>query len=573
MVRWVRIFTWLVILVVYTATALAQQGGAAQAEAPNYLAVQLDTRIRRVTDDLTKDIPSLPAHQRAILWSQIGGLLWKDDPKGALQMFTSAVEEFEKAAKQKGSLTGDRQPERRQLVEAAQVVLQTVGARDRQLSERLLEQLAALTEELQKGNDTSASNGTAEALVGSALQLLEKDAARAAALGSQSLRYGDATRLPYLLDGLRKQNGRLADSLFDEALGSARAAENINRFLLLTYAAFPSPYFPSLNLKGEAAPAKWQVSLLQAIAAGAMRSDAEARYCDYATLMAQLLAEVDRLLPQQAGSVRAALTRCEAKSQPVEESLATAPLKTVDDYLAAAAKATTLDRRVITLGRAAQLAEQQGDFQKGISILDNLTSEERKFLGDTWELMRQEIVTKAAVSYYTQGDFASMERMIDSTPARTKPFLELELVKRLADGRKADAAFIRQRLASARQGLSKSEEPGFWPYFHYMAMARLYADVDPQEVVPVIREMVKLVNRTAAATKSRDQRAEEQAAATPLKPLEFPAELMETYAEDLVQLISTIEPPVLRAGARLYVLTTLLAHKQRLLDGNKVRRN
>jgi hypothetical protein len=92
----------------------------------------------------------------------------------------------------------------------------------------------------------------------------------------------------------------------------------------------------------------------------------------------------------------------------------------------------------------------------------------------------------------------------------------------------------------------------------------------PQEVVPVIREMVKLVNRAAAATKSRDQRAEEQAAAAALKPLEFPAELMETYAEDLVQLISTIEPPVTRAGARLYVLTTLLAHKQRLLDSNKV---
>ena len=48
----------------------------------------------------------------------------------------------------------------------------------------------------------------------------------------------------------------------------------------------------------------------------------------------------------------------------------------------AAAKATTLDRRVITFGRAAQLAEQQGNFQKGLSILDKLTSEERKFLGD-----------------------------------------------------------------------------------------------------------------------------------------------------------------------------------------------
>jgi hypothetical protein len=573
MARWVRFFTWLAMLLVYTATALAQQGGAAQADAPNHLAVQLDSRIRRVTDDLTKDIPSLPAHQRAILWSQIGGLLWKDDPRGALQMFTSAVEEIENAAKQKSSLNGDRRPERRQLEEAAQFVLQTVGARDRQLSERLLEQLAALSEELREGKDPSAPDGTAEALVGSALHLLEKDAARAAALGSLSLRYGDATRLPYLLDGLRRQNGRLADGLFGEMLRSAQAAQNINRLALLTYAAFPSPYFPSLNLKGEAAPGKWQVSLLQAIAAGVMRDDAEARYCGYATLMAQLLAEVDRLLPQQAGSVRAALTRCEAKSQRVEEALSTTPLKTVDDYLAAAEEAKTLDRRVITLGRAAQLAEQQGDFQKGISILDSLTGEERKFLGDTWELMRQEMVTKAAVSYYTQGDFASMERMIDSTPARTRPFLELELVKRLAHIKKADAAFIRQRLASARQGLSKSEEPGFWPYFHYMAMARLYADVDPQEVVPVIREMVKLVNHAAAGTKSRDRRAEEQAAAAPLKPLEFPAELMETYAEDLVQLISTIEPPVLRAGARLYVLTTLLAHKQRLLDGNKVSGN
>jgi hypothetical protein len=45
---------------------------------------------------------------------------------------------------------------------------------------------------------------------------------------------------------------------------------------------------------------------------------------------------------------------------------------------------------------------------------------------------------------------------------------------------------------------------------------------------------------------------------------------METYAEDLVQLISNIEPPLIRAGARLYMLTSLLAHKQRLRDSNKV---
>jgi hypothetical protein len=568
MARWVRFFTCLVILVVYAATALAQQGGAAQADAPNYLVVQLDSRIRRVTDDLTKDIPSLPIHQRAILWSQLGDLLWKDDPKVALQMFNSAVEEFENAAKQKSSLTGDRRPERRQLVEAAQVVLQTVGARDQQLSERLLKQLATLTEELQKGNDTGTSDGTAEALVGSALLLLEKDAARAAALGSMSLRYGEATRLPYLLAGLRKQNGRLADSLFDEALRGAQATQNVNRLAALTYAAFPAVYDPSF--KGEAPPAKWQVGLLQTIAAGVLSRDIEAQYCDYAGLMARFITEVDRLLPQRAGSVRAALARCEAKSQRVEDALSTTPLNTVDDYLAAAAKAKTLDRRAFMLVRAAQLAERQGDFQKGLSILDSLTSEERQFVGDTLEMIRQDIVTKAAFAYYTEGNFASMEKVLDSVPARIKPFLELELVKRLFESKKGDAAFIRERLGSVRQGLPKSEEPGFWPYFHYMAMARLYADVDPQEVVPVIREMVKLVNRVAAATKSRDQSAEEQAAAAPLKPLEFPAELMDTYAEDLIQLVSTIESPAIRTGARLYMLTSLRAHKQRLLDSNKV---
>lgn len=568
MARWVRFITSLSVLISSAATALAQQGGTTQADAAAYLVVQLDSRIRRVTDDLTKDAPSIPPHQRAVLWSQLGDLLWKDDQRHALQMLKNAVEELESAAKQKGGLVADRRPDKGQLVEAAQIVLRASSARDRQLSERLIELLAALTEELRKGGDASRSNSTAEALVGSALLLLEKDPARAAALGSASLRYGESMRFPQFLAGLRRQNSRLADGLFEEALGAAQAAQSVNRLTALTYVAFPALYDPSF--KGEAPPAKWRTSLLRAIAAGVMREDSEGRNCGYASLMARLLAEVDGLLPQQAGPLRATLARCEAKSLRVEEALSPAPLKTVDDYLSAAAKAPTLERRVFTLVRAAGLAAQQGDFQKGLSILDNLTSEERQSLGDAWEPMLREMLVEAAFFYYTKDDFSSVEKVISSAPEQSRPFVELDLARRLVESKKGDAAFIRGRLAAVRQSLAKVEEPGFWLYFHYMTMARLYAAVDPQEVAPVLREAVKMINRTAEATKSRDQSAEEQAAAAPLTPLEFPAELFETYAEDMVQIISTIEPPVIRARARLYVLASLLAQKQRLADGNKV---
>lgn len=553
-----RFLPVLLILLISSQVVPAQQRNAKQTGQTDPNIDLLTFQILHVTEGLMKDSQSFTPLERAVLWTRLGDLLWKDDREQGRRMLVKAVDEIEIASNQKKSIS-EPQIQKEQLVNTTRTVLRIVSARDKQLSERLLKTLSHLGDEKQSGT-ASQSDGIADALVDSALLVLNTDIKRAAGLASQSLQYGESNQFPSLLVLMRGLDSELADGLFREALAVAQAKQSANLLLALTYVAFPSVYTP--GTRDLAPPDNLRRSLLSLLAAGIIQeSQANGGNCINATSIVRLLGEVDRLLPEESVAIRAAVLRCQPQSPMVEESLSSTPPKTVDDYLDLASKSKTIEMRVMTLVRAAQLASAQHDYKKAINIIDNLSSDERQVLGDTWEGMRRDTATAAALHYYAKNDLATVEEIITATPSELRPFVNLSFAEQVAKEKNFDRIFVQDRLSLVRQGLGR-RQPSFLLYYPYVKLATLYAQVEMPEAFNVLREAVKVVNRASQAPKTSSAQSEEKIAEGSLEPLSLPVVLVAANAGEIIEVVALLESPSLRARARLSVLGSLIEQKR-----------
>jgi hypothetical protein len=171
-----------------------------------------ETQIEQVSNDLAKDAMLFEHLDRAILWSRLGDLWWKVDAERGRGFLLRAVEDLEAAA---AKSTSERLPEndRKQLIKAIGVVMRIVASRDQKLGDRLLASLSTLTTERKENSLSENSSYMADALVQAALQVVSENPARAAQLGSLSLRQGSASQFHSLLIGLRERDSKLADDL------------------------------------------------------------------------------------------------------------------------------------------------------------------------------------------------------------------------------------------------------------------------------------------------------------------------------------------------------------------------
>jgi hypothetical protein len=553
-----RFLTVLLILLISSQVVPTQQRNAKQTAQTDPNIDLLTFQTLQITEGLMKDSQSFTPLERAVLWTRLGDLLWKDDREQGRRMLVKAVDEIEIASNQKKSIS-EPQIQKEQLVNTTRTVLRIVGARDKQLSERLLKTLSHLGDEKQSGT-ASQSDSIADALVDSALLVLNTDIKRAAGLASQSLQYGESNQFPSLLISMRRLDSELADGLFKQALAVAQAKQSANLLLALTYVAFPSVYTP--GTKDLAPPDNLGRSLLSLLAAGIIQeSQANGGNCINATSIVRLLGEVDRLLPEESVAIRAAVLRCQPQSPMVEEALSSTPPKTVDDFLDLASKSKTIEMRVMTLVRAAQLASAQHDYKKAINIIDNLTSDERQVLGDTWEGMRRDTATAAALHYYAKNDLATVEEIITATPSELRPFVNLSFAEQVAKEKNFDRIFVQDRLSLVRQGLGR-REPSFVLYYPYVKLASLYALVEMPEAFNVLREAVKVVNRSSQAPKTSSAQSEERIAEGSLEPLSLPVVLVAANAGEIIEVVALLESPSLRARARLSVLGSLIEQKR-----------
>ena len=520
-----------------------------------------ETQIDQLSNDLSKDATTFQTLDRAVLWSRLGDLWWKTDAERGRGFLLKAVQDIEAAVSTKSD--GQHKNDSGQLISAIRVVTQIVASRDDKLGDRLITSLSAFTKDA-KESSSSDSVYLADALVEAAMQIISDDPARAAQLGSASLRYGDSSKLNLLLIGLRDRNSKLADSLFNEALTKAQLSQDFNLFSSLTFAAFTANYNPAIK----AVPPSLQLraSLLNAIIKGVIQADMTGQPpdCGFALLITPLLGEVDQIAPQQAAPVKNAVAKCKSVVPGGDEATRNQPFKTAEDFLSAAKNADSTELRTLFLSRAIQAAGKSGNIDLAISILDGMTREEREVMGDAWDPIRVQYATFAGMRNYANEDFAGIERVINAVPQELQGFVALNIAEEmLGDTREKNTVAI-DLLGRARRSFEKLDSADFNTFYPYMSLVRAYGKVSPQDAYSVLREAVKFINRVTLLPKEKTAPSE-QVARGQFEPLDVPAELVQLSAFDLMSIVSSVDSAALRTRLRLSLLTSLLSYRQSLL--------
>ncbi|HKG96207.1 MAG TPA: hypothetical protein VKA97_00215, partial [Pyrinomonadaceae bacterium] len=327
------------------------------------------------------------------------------------------------------------------------------------------------------------------ALVKAALNLVQSDPQRAAALGSASLRLGKSFSFPSLVARLRAQNEKLGDALFNEALTVASIRSEIELLGSLTIIAFNASS-PGGELR------KSSVIALSKQFLGSEQNASANRGCSLAPVLVPLLEHFDKAEPQAASLIRSGLIRCRklqssSSSSSVDNATDDLPLKTVDNLIEAANKASKIEDKVDYLSRAAYLAAQQRNFIRSLGILDGFTEEERKQLGSVWDNWRWEFASSAALGYLKQGDRYGMNKIITTTPSHLRAFVQLSVAEELAN---SDTAGAIELLEASRKAF-KSDARDLFDW--YLSLLRRFARLAPSESTAVFREFVISINRSS----------------------------------------------------------------------------
>lgn len=544
--RWFSVCFCLLLALTFELPLLAQEN-IQQATLPDPWL----ERAELLTYDLTKDADSLLPSGRALLWANLGEIWWEADTARARQWMQKAVEIVEFHPEQEDAADRNRR------LAAARTLLPIIVARDKDLGSRLRALLINDSEQMTERD----RNENAKALADAALELLDTEPSRATEFASASFRAGRTYQLTSLLWRLSAHNPKLAEPLFNEALAAARATYDTQLLSALALGAYAGMENPST--RKQVLTDDLCAKLLGVLAEGIMRPSSvpadEVITCRLAPIAAQLIDEFNRLLPQQAVMVRAAITRCHpvlasGYRREVANALRDLPLRNVEDFLRAAEESTDLQTRSIYQMRAAHLAAQQKNFDQAITILDGISIQGREQNLDTWEGLRRDYATEAALEHFKRRDFSSMQQVITATPGNLQAFVYIRLAEKMIDEGYSNAI---EFLQEARKTLPKAASPQ--SLYDYVVLTHHYAKRLPADAPAVFKEAVTAINSAQRLKPEKDRERQDELG---WRPIELPISLLEADEMGLRGMLSSIDASVWRIALRCGLLREVLA-KQR----------
>lgn len=519
-------------------------------------------RAQAITESLVKDAAALTSFDQAILFARLGDAWWKDGPERARSWMQKAVEAVESVPNR------ENDSERSQRLNAARVLLSIIDPRDKKLSLRLTE---VLTSEAERASG-AARNLNADAIVEEALAVLDLDPQRAATLGTASLRVGRPTIIASLLWKLRARDSKLADALFLQAIGAMRETYDTGFALSLLRVAFPGSAGPG-DADIPPPPDPLRTELLQALLAyfqQSLSTNGQAAFCtsNGSTIfrIAPFLSQFDHLLPpEQSATLRQWITACQpllppATEQRIDDAQRNFTPRTVDDFLDAAERAKDLSSQTLLRAQAARLAANQNNFDRAISIIDEMDSDARKFLGGAWSIWRFDWAASSASEHLKRGDPAGAQRVIADVPTNLRPAAQITLAYKLSPTRDYRLMVV-GLIEDARKGLPASDLPDTEKINWYLTLVRLYAKLLPAEADDVLKETVAALNhlKSNKSSGSDDSSANEKSELSgEIGLYNLPLSLLENNELAFSEAISAIDSPTKRALIRLGLLNASL---------------
>jgi hypothetical protein len=529
---------YVVLLIIGTASAQAQQREELLPTVNPW-----NDRAQLLTADLLDDVKSLDTYDRAALWGRLADVWWSEDPKRARNWFLNGLKLVE------SSPADDKVDHSCRLV-ATRTLLSISAARAPEFSDRLT---TILTRHVDRNNaDQTSENATA--LVEAGLAMVATNPQEAGRLGAESLNLGLSLRLANLLWKLRNRDKPAGDALFNHLIGVAKSTYESNLVSMLLSAAFQGPY----------KTAEHQAAVLGVLAEGLYNNTnapAGPTNCHLVSLATANLSFFEQVFPLQSQRMRAAIAGCSPPNSSMSKSIAQEGAKlTVEQLLQSAERAESDEQKNNTLLAASDLAAREENFDEAIRILDSVSLDGQKRLGDTWDSRRWNHAASAACAYLQAVDLPAMTRTIDNAPNSLKAFVRLTIVTECLPQKSAINPI--DLLGPARNELDNA--PVAKTVSWRLSMVRLYAKYSSSVAPAVLNEAVTAINKT-------EQKPAECGSSGPAggvlsnpvlaNSYKIPATLLERDDAGVRYALGSVRPVDKRAMLRLQLLKDVLVQK------------
>jgi len=226
--------------------------------------------------------------------------------------------------------------------------------------------------------------------------------------------------------------------------------------------------------------------------------DKQSPTCGIVSWLAPVFSEIERLLPKQWLVMRQVINQCRSASplaqQRIEDASRSEPLNTVESLLNAADAANDTDVRTVYKSRAAYLAKEHGDYERALRILNDMTKEERAFMGDSWTSFQWNWAADGAIEHYKHGRFREMNLLLDGVPSDLQPFAKAMFVMWLPKDVVSETAPILQILNDAIAGIKRVGATGD-EFNWYFSLLRVVVRYQPADANALLKDAIASLNK------------------------------------------------------------------------------
>ena len=505
-----------------------------------------------ITNDLIDDIKSESFSEQPVIFAHIAKLWWNIDNKSAQKWLKKAVSEvtFEPIT--------ETETERQKRFEMAGKLMEFVVRVDKRLAKTLIEDIADQSKKINR------NQANADSLVKTALQIVEFNPETAKELGSRSLNIGQSNLISRLIGELNINDSALADRLFKEAVVNSKinSHRETNVGFLSSLAALVLN-----NYKGKALSEESKTALLTGLfdiinVAGAT-PDSLRKSCNYIFTATSLSGNYQTYYPEKAIAIRQKADVCKnllnESSDLVESDLEDTKPQTVDEYIKAAEETQNKFKKQNYYFRAIEKLYRDKEYERIISVLDDMSEENREAFGETpWARWRRTSATMAAVTYAEKKDFANVYRIINDTPKLIRPSVQISVAKEFATANKPFAIAL---LDDARKGANSLEIEDQTRAGLHISLLRLYSEIVPYDALNVFRETVKVINKSDENNPDNEQ-IKDYAPFNSV--ILLPISLLENEEFDSLKILSKIKSAKSRVRFRLGFLEQSLRELEKL---------
>ncbi len=493
----------------------------------------------QITKNILNDTKSSSYSERPIILARLANLWWKNDNDAARQWLKTAVSEvtFDSLV--------ETHTEKTKRQETARKLIKFIIPLDKHLAEKLIEYVT------KESKEANSNQQNADELIKTALQVVDTNPILARKLGSLSLKNGRSYQIFRLIMELNLKDEKLSEALFNEALVTTETSPNLETNVgfvsALSSAAFREYKGKSLP---ETARKNFLTVLFNLTLTGDNSLETQKRNCNFLSAATRFISSYESYFPEKAIAIRQKFVLCEKTlgnfAGIIKSDLSETKLETAEEYIQAAKETKDNFLKGTYYSRAVQKLYQAKEYEKIISVLEDMTEEEKKAFGeDTWNSWRSESALRAAVEFVKTKDFSGAYRIINNTPKILRPSVQSGLAKEME---KEDKPFAITLLDDARKGLNSFDIEPKDKAGLFLFLTKQYTEIVPYEAADVFRETIKAVNNSDNANPENNPVKDY----APLKEtILLPIFLLETEELATVETLSNIKSANSRIRFRL----------------------